>query len=167
MNTGALPDTMYFGSAKQIKELRNRVFLTPHIGIASLFIINTGDLFPKGYICKCNISYRQWTYSNDLLAEPLKTVNALHNIVAFEKETFSGQSSGYIHVVDISKVKDRLSLFDTNDPDREVIYYGEEPLMIMKRIPHTVRWDFTFNRDDVKRFGMGTAEKVIGRRRKI
>ena len=34
-----LPDIMYFGSSKQITELKIRVFLTPHKGLASLFII--------------------------------------------------------------------------------------------------------------------------------
>ena len=158
-----LPDIMYFGSSKQITELKNRVFLTPHIGIASLFIIDTDDFFrtfPKGYKTSCNISYHQWDYSNDLLEEPLDMVNASHNIVVFENEASKGQSSGYIHVVDISNVKDKLSLFDTNNPDREVIYNGNQPLTIIKCFPHTVNWDFSFSHDNVKRHGVGTAEKI-------
>ena len=155
-----LPDKMYFGSSKKIIELRGRVFLTPHIGLATLFIIDDKDLFPVGYKTSCNLSYQQWNYSNDLLAEPLKMVNVRHNIMAFEDEIFKGQSSGYIHVVDISKVKDKMSLFVTNDPDREVIYNSEEVLSIIEIIPHTVSWDFTFNPDDVKQFGVGTAEKL-------
>jgi hypothetical protein len=87
-------------------------------------------------------------------------VNVLHNIVEFEGETFMGQSSGYIHVVDISKVKGKLSLFDTNDPDREVIYNGEEPLIIIECIPCTVEWDFSFCQDVVKKHGIGTAKKI-------
>ena len=158
LNHNELPDTMYFGSSKQILELKNKVFLTPHIGIASLFIID--GLFPKGYNINCNIGYRQWSSPNDLLAEPLKMVNVLHNIVAFENETFEGKSSGYIHVVDISNVKDKLSLFVTNDPDREVIYNGEDPLTIIKIIPHTVQWDFNFSQDEVERHGVGTVEKI-------
>jgi len=90
----------------------------------------------------------------------LKKVNVTHNIPDFENETFEGQSSGYIHVINISKVKDKLSLFVTNNPDREVIYNGEEPLIIVKYIPHTVQWDFNFSQDDVKQFGIGTAEKI-------
>jgi hypothetical protein len=160
LNYNELPDIMYFGSSKQITELKNKVFLTPHMGIASLFIIDDNDLFPKGYKINCNLGYRQWSYPNDLLAEPLKTVNVLHNIVAFENETFEGQSSGYIHVVEISDVKDKLSLFVTNDPNREVIYNGDEPLNIIKIIPHVVQWNLNFNQDDVKEFGIGTAEKV-------
>lgn len=50
-----LPNIMYFGASKQFHELNGRVFLTPYIGIASLFIINIPDLFPKGYQIKCNI----------------------------------------------------------------------------------------------------------------
>ena len=159
LNYNELPDIMYFGSSKQFNELKNRVFLTPHIGIASLFIIGD-ELFPEGYAINCNIGYRQWSWSNDLLTEPLQTVNVTHNISAFENETFKGQSSGYIHVVNISNVKDRLSLFVTNDPNREVIYNGEEPLTIIKCIPHSLKWDFSFCQENLKEHGVGTAEKI-------
>jgi len=156
-----LPDIMYFGASKQINELKGRVFLTPYIGIASLFIINTSDLFPKGYRIKCNIGYRQWTYPNDQLLEPLQKVNATHNIIDLKSEVFTGTSSGYIHVIDVSNVKDKLSLFDTNDPDREVVYYGEQPLTIIKYISHTVQWDFSFSQTNAEKYGIGTAEKII------
>ena len=160
----SLPNTMYFGAAKQMNELKGNVFLTPHIGIASLFIIDTDDLFaqlPRGYDYKCNISYRQWFNSNDFLTEPLKVVNAFHNIVELEDEIYEGYSCGYIHEVDISDVKDKLSLFVTNDPDREVIYNGEEPLVIKKCIPHTVMWDFSFSKEDIDRHGVGIVKKLL------
>jgi hypothetical protein len=160
LNQKELPNIMYFGSSKKIGELKNKVFLTPLIGIASLFVICDNDLFPKGYNVNCNLGYQQWSFSNNLLTEPLKIVNVLHNIVAFENETFEGQSSGYIHVIDINNVKDKLSLFVTNDPDREVIYNGEEPLTIIKIIPHTVQWNFSFNENEVNSHGVGTAEKI-------
>jgi len=162
MNHDDLPDIMYFGAANQISELKGQVFLTPHIGIASLFIIDTDDLFRefKGYEISCNLSYRQWSYPNDLLDEPLKKVNVGHNIVDFENRTCSGMSSGYIHVVDVSKVKDKLTLFTTNDPDRELIYSGDEPLPIIQYIPHTLEWDFCFCAEDVKIHGTGTARKL-------
>ncbi|MCL2014916.1 MAG: hypothetical protein FWG68_01550 [Defluviitaleaceae bacterium] len=161
MNFNELPNIMYFGASKQIIELKGSVFLTPHIGIASLFIIDIDNgLFPVGYETNCNIGYRQWNWSNDLLAEPLKIVNVTHNIPTLEDKSFKGLSSGYIHVVDISNVKDKLSLFATNDPDREVIYNGEEPLTIIKFIPHTLNWDFNFCQEDLKRHGVGTAKKI-------
>lgn len=151
---------MYFGASKKFPELKGRVFLTPHIGIASLFLINTSDLFPRGYRTRCNIGYMQWNYSNDLLQEPLRMVNVTHNIADFKNKTFTGISSGYIHAIDISNVKDKLSLFDTNDPDREVIYNGEQPLTIIKYIPHTVYWDFNFSQENVEKYGIGLAEKL-------
>lgn len=160
LNYNVLPDIMYFGASKQIIELKNKVFLTPHIGIASLFIINVDDLFPKGYEINCNLGYRQWSYSNDLLTEPLKKVNVIHNIMDFENKIFEGQSNGYIHVIDISKVKDKLSLFVTNDPDREIIYNGKESLTVVKCIPHNVKWDFSFSQDEVEKHGMGIAKKI-------
>ena len=158
LNYNDLPNTMYFGSSKQIPELKNKVFLTPHKGIASLFIID--DIFPKDYKINCNIGYRQWDYSNDLLTEPLKTINVIHNIEAFKNEIFTGKSSGYIYTIDISKVKDKISLFDTNDSDREVIYNDAEPLIIINCNPCTVQWDFRFSQDVVEKYGVGTAEKI-------
>ena len=163
LDQNTLPDIMYFGASKQIPVLKNKVFLTPHIGLASLFIIDKHDLcetFPKGYKTICNFSYKQWGFSTDLLAEPLQMANVYHNIVAFENEYAKGQSSGYIHVIDVSNVKHKLSLFVTNDPDRELVYNGDEPLTIIKIIPHTVKWDFSFSQEDVERHGVGTAEKI-------
>lgn len=87
------------------------------------------------------------------------TYNVIHNIADFKHKTFTGISSGYIHVIDISNVKDKLSPFD-NNPDREVIYTGEQPLTIIKYIPHTVQWDFNFSHEEVEKHGIGLAEKL-------
>jgi len=38
INYENLPDIMYFGASKQIRELKGKIFLIPHIGIASCFI---------------------------------------------------------------------------------------------------------------------------------
>ena len=163
MNHERLPDIMYFGASKQISELKGEVFLTPHIGIASCFVIDVDDLFgqfPKGYDYKCNISYRQWDYPNEELQEPLGVVNVTHNIEELEGEVFEGESRGYIHVVDISSVKDKLSLFTTNNQDREVIYRGDEPLIVIECIPCVVKWDFGFSKADVEIHGVGIIKRV-------
>ncbi len=156
-----IPDTLYFASSKKISELKDQVFLTPHIGIASLFIIDTNDLFPKGYEINCNLGYRQWDYPNNLLSEPLKHINVLHNIVSFKNKVFKGYSSGYIYEIDVNQVKENLSLFISNNSDREVIYNGDNALNIIQCIPHTVQWDFTFSEYEVNKHGIGTAEKNI------
>ena len=87
-------------------------------------------------------------------------VNVLHNMVEFQHRTFEGESSGYVHMVDISAVKDQLSLFDTDDPDREVIYHGETPLSIIWCIPHTLQWDFSFDQDEVVKHGAGVVCQI-------
>jgi len=152
-----LPDIMYFGAPQRIKELKNRVFLTPHIGIASLFIIDKNKVqqFTNEY--NFNIGYRQWTFSNDQLKAPLNEVNMLHNIPKFENKVFAGEASGYIYEVDIRDVKNKLSLFVTNDPNREVIYNGQESFPIVRCIPHNLWWDFKFDLEEVKKHGV--AEK--------
>jgi len=160
MILGTLPDTMYFGASKRVDVLKGKVFLTPHIGIASLFIVDEDDLFaqlPKGYDYMCNLSYRQWNLPNEALASPLKTLNVLHNIAELDGQIYTGQSGGYIHVVDISDkgAKDKLSLFTSDNPDREMIYSGDASLPILECIPHTCQWDFAFCRDNAKEHGFG------------
>lgn len=160
LNYEKLPNIMYFGTSKKIEILKDKVFLTPYIGIASLFIINDNDIFPKGYKTKCNLTYKQWNYPNELLKYPQKTVNINHNIPLFKNEIYKGTANGFIYKINIEDIKDKLSLFVTNNPDREVIYNGENPLKIIEIIPHTLEWDFSFNEINVQKYGMGTAEKV-------
>ena len=87
-------------------------------------------------------------------------VNARHNIIAFEHVIFKGCSSGFIYNADITKIKNKLPLFETKDPDREVVYYGDEPLTILACTPCTVQWDFCFSPDDVKKCGIGIVTKM-------
>lgn len=53
-----------------------------------------------------------------------------------------------------------MSLFVTNDPDREVIYMGEKPLNIISCISHTIEWTLNFSQAEVEKNGVGTAEKL-------
>lgn len=146
--------TMYFASPNEIKELKGRVFLTPHIGIASLFIINKEELPAESRGYSFNIGYRQWSFPNEKLQQALSTVNMIHNIRELSKQVLTGQSKGYIYKIDVNDIKDELSLFVTNDPDREVIYNGEKPLKIMDCITHTLDWDFTFDQEEENKYGL-------------
>ena len=87
-----------------------------------------------------------------------ETVNATHNIEAFKGEPSQGKPKGCIHVVDVSNVKDRLPLFTSNNPGREVIYNGEKPPPILEIIPHALFWDFKFCRENTEKYGFGAAE---------
>jgi len=133
-----IPDIMYFGSDKRVSDLRGRVFLSPHIGIASMFIIPKGSIKSlKGY--SYNKEYEEWNYPNSKLQQPLSSVNIRHNVPNIKKEE-TGESSGYIYKINVSKVKDKLRPFVTNNMDREVIYEASEPLEIIEVIPHRLKW---------------------------
>lgn len=158
-----LPDILYFASPRKQKTLKGKVFLTPYLGIASIFIIDRRkvmDAYFKeqlGYVPKkssYNLGYSEWEYHNSRLQKPLTMVNIKHNIPDVTG-IGNGVAQGYIHVVDISSVKDKLHTFVTNDPDREVIYEGKDPLLITNIIPHEVQYRISFDITEVERFGKG------------
>ena len=162
-----LPDIMYYSSRNPHDELignNGKLFLSPYIGISSIFMIDNMENMAKyikdktGSLPKSmsfNTSYDEWNLDNESLNEPLKMVHINHNIPTLKDDVFTGVSSGYIHVVDISSIKDQLSLFITNDPDREVIYTGNEPLKPIKIIPHTLNWEMRFSKENLIKHGPG------------
>lgn len=143
MHTTSLPDTLYFASDQLLDEIRGRTFLTPYMGIASNFIARHKDV-PATLGYNVNFSYPSWAWDDSELSEPLNEVEIWHNIKGVEPET--GIKSGYIYAIDASGIKDKLSLFEhTNDPNRELIYDSDQPLVIKKVIPHTVNWRASYN----------------------
>ena len=147
-----VPNILYFGSPKKLKELKGQVFLSPYIGIASMFTINKKDI-KSIYGYSCNLDYLEWNNKDKDLLKPLKFVHITHNIKEVTKKE-NGVSSGYIYKIDITNFKDKLSLFyATKDPNREVIYKGKEPLPILKIIPIKVKWNCEFSKENAKQFG--------------
>lgn len=160
----SFPNIMYFSSPSKITELKGRVFLSPHIAISSLFIVDRFDIL-KQYAAKvlgndiygmdCNIGYDEWDLPKDKLNNPVNMVHMKHNIrdiIGVE----TGSSSGYIYSVDVSNVKDKLSSYNGSDIEKEVVYNGTKPLNIIKEIKHTVKWSLKFSEDEVKRHGEGS-----------
>lgn len=164
-----LPDKLYFSSSVKMDKLTGRVFLTPHIGIASLFIVNLKPVM-RDYFAKYadheltkfnyNSGYEEWNWDNDKLQKPLDMIHINHNVPEYT-QVETGSSSGFIHVVDISSVKDQLKTFVTNNPDREVIYEGNETLPIIEVIPHTVNWEINYNESNTIEHGKGFVESYI------
>lgn len=152
-----LPDKVYHGSPNRIFEIKEGSFLTPHIGIASIFIVDKKDLshYTRS-IPSYNIGYEQWDWNDEQLQSPLEYLNITHNIQKLDK-TYYGKSSGFIYEIDISKVKDKFKTFVTNDENREIIYTGKEPLKISKAIKHSIKWDFKFSQKDADVFGIAEA----------
>lgn len=148
-----IPDIMYFGSNKEIDTLKNEVFLTPFIGVASMFIVDIKDIKMLRH-SDCNIGYEEWNYSDEKLKAPLKEVHINHNIKEITNVE-KGISKGFIYKINISKVKDKLSLFVTNDPYRELIYNDSKALNIIEVISHEIEWTCSFSQENANCHGYG------------
>jgi len=168
-NDSPYPDIMYFTSPRKFDKLNKKVFLTPYIGLSSIFCIERGRMLSAcEYAATKSVSADWWKYRNinleydawcwpvDELQEPLKSVNVTHNNAEWKsiQHPISGSSFGYIHKVDVSKFKDKLIQFeDAPFPDRECIYIGEEPLPILEIIPHRIRWSIEYDMENEERHG--------------
>lgn len=149
-----LPDILYFASPTRIEKLHGRIFLTPHLGIAALFVISTSDMKSiRGY--GCNIGYKEWQCSDDDLQAPLNYVHVTHNIKEVAGVEY-GAATGYIYSVDATRIKDGLSTFVTNDPNREVIYDEAENLEVIREMKHSLQWELTFDQANADMHGYAT-----------
>lgn len=163
------PDIMYFASPNKLQKLNKKVFLTPYIGLASIFCIEKGVMFEKiekaatktntwdwWKYRNINIEYDEWTESVDKLQKPLDHVNCTHNFSEWAVgHPIEGSSFGYIYKIDVSKVKDKLHKFEKSPtPDnREYIYIGDEPLSIIEIIPHKIHWSISYDPENEERHG--------------
>lgn len=165
-----LPKYMYFASRNKHTTVQNeKVFLTPYPGIASIFIIDTSKAIAEQYKkthgkyperLSCNTSYKEWEeLESEDLCRPLKHVHVTHNIPSLT-ETIKGRSKGFIHVIDITKIRDQLKLFSSKDPDREVYYDGGLPLKPVKIIEHSLSWEMNYSESNMKHHGEGILERA-------
>ena len=159
----SIPDVMYFSSPADMKtgylsaEITGQVFMSPWIGISSLFIIDrfreAGAWFQKILSehnlkllsSNYNIDYDEWWISDSLLGVPLKEAHLRHNIEAFAHvPPLRSVSSGYIYKLDVSGIKEELKLYVTEDADRELVYSGKEKIPVVEKIPHTIQWELSY-----------------------
>lgn len=158
-----IPDIMYFSSPQDIDteylsaDITGQVFMSPWIGISSLFIIDrfrdAGAYFRKILSehnlqllsSHYNIDYDEWLLSDALLDRPLKEAHLRHNIEAFQHvPPLRSVSSGYIYKLDVSGIKEELELYVTEDADRELVYTGKERIPVIEKIPHTIQWELSY-----------------------
>lgn len=122
------PNIMYFGSAKKLDQLDTPAFLAPYKGIAQLFTIR------KDNIKKCQsmiLKYREWEdLKDERVKKILDLVHIYHN--NSEAKKVNGEAVGYIHHIDVSKIKDQLIEVDGSTTEREVLYIGSESLPVVK-----------------------------------
>lgn len=120
-----------------------------------MFIVDKKDLIlPKYRKCSFNIGYKEWEYPDSKLKNVLNEVHITHNIKSINSIE-RGKSSGYIYTIDVSKIKNKLSLFITEDQNREVIYNGDESLKIIKVEPHSIEWTFEYDQNNADKHGYG------------
>ena len=98
-----LSNILYFGSNLKLMELKGKVFLTPYICIASLFI---ASYYVKSILRykhnSFSLKYKEWDLSNEQLINPLPNTTIYHNIESLSK--FYGTATGFIYFIDITKV---------------------------------------------------------------
>lgn len=137
-------DIMYFGSNidfgnESIKLDHNELFLTPYIGLASIFITDRKEYFkplPKNRPHNTNIGYDEWGLSPSELQKPLKEVHVslddIPNVTPFEFDY-----TGYIYAIDVSQYKNNLYQKDWMTSDREFILKDINPVPIKEKIKWT------------------------------
>ena len=137
-------DIMYFGSNidfgnESIKLDHNELFLTPYIGLASIFITDRKEYFkplPKDRPHNTNIGYDEWGLSPAELQKPLKEVHVslddIPNVTPFEFDY-----TGYIYAIDVSQYKNNLYQKDWMTSDREFILKDINPVPIKEKIKWT------------------------------
>jgi hypothetical protein len=150
-----LPNIMYFGTSLLLPELKGKIYLTPYMGIASLFI-HDRKLF-KEY--SSTRGYIEWNWSNDKLQNPLNSIHIIHNVKEYQ-HTMSGRVKGYIYKIDVTDIKEKLNLVPyTKDPDREVTYDENQLVKIIDIVPHTIKWYANFSQEYADNFGYGSLRK--------
>lgn len=171
VDTNSLPDKLYFSSPNELTgktisaKLPRGLFLSPFIGISSMFIIDRheemhnymNDILRKNNreltYTNYNIEYGEWNIDSKLLQKPLNRVHLFHNIPEF-KEIRTGSSTGYIYAINVSSVKNELQSYVTNDINKEVIYRGSSKLPIIGKMEHTIDWEISYKKQDtIGKFG--------------
>lgn len=133
-------NTVYVGSDKDfgedfIKMKKDALFVTPYIGIASIFTTDR-SLYKIPKNRSLNIGYDEWAAKD--LNKPFKEIHVRLE-GAPEIKPFSFKATGYIYEIDISNLKDNLYRKDWMDGKREALICKVDKVKISKRI----KWEHT------------------------
>lgn len=116
-------DFVYFGSPIKHEgsiEINRPLFVTPYLGIASIFIDRRNRKalgIPPGSAC---FHYDEWGLPFEELMKPLDTVHMTVEGIPNIPE-HSVTLTGYIHRIDVRKLKEQCSFFNHDDSH---IYLG-------------------------------------------
>lgn len=137
-------DKVYFGSprkyARGIKTDRP-LFVTPFMGIASIFIygdLNIQNKVPHG---SYNLEYEEWVSSSEEeMSKPFKEVHVYVEGYP-ELEPYVIENTGYIHTVDVSKYKNDFYRYGWMSKKIEYLIDTEESFVDVESVQEvTVRY---------------------------
>ena len=138
-------DKLYFGSPKKYGnciELNGPLFVSPYIGIASIFVWKDMDIqnhVPKG---SYNLEYEEWMHaSEEELNKPFKDVHVYVEGYP-ELEPYEIENTGYIHVIDGHEYGDKLCRYKWMAEDMEYLIddTAQNEVHVSKVIECTVRY---------------------------
>ena len=138
-------DKLYFGSPKKYGnciELNGPLFVSPYIGIASIFVWRDMDIqnhVPKG---SYNLQYEEWMHaSEEELNKPFKDVHVYVEGYP-ELEPYEIENTGYIHVIDGHEYGDKLCRYKWMAEDLEYLIddTAQNEVHVSKVIKCTVRY---------------------------
>ena len=139
-------DKLYFGSPKKYGnciELNGPLFVSPYIGIASIFTWRDMDIqnhVPKG---SYNLQYEEWMHaSEEELNKPFKDVHVYVEGYP-ELEPYEIENTGYIHVIDGHDYGDKLCRYKWMAEDLEYLIddtAAQNEVHVTKVIECTVRY---------------------------
>ena len=139
-------DKLYFGSPKKYGtciELNGPLFVSPYMGIASIFVWRDLEIqkhVPKG---SYNLQYDEWMHaSEDELNKPFKDVHVYVEGYP-ELEPYEIENTGYIHVIDGHEYGDKLCRYKWMAEDLEYLIddtAAQNEVHVTKVIECTVRY---------------------------
>lgn len=139
-------DKLYFGSPKKYGnciELNGPLFVSPYIGIASIFVWRDMEIqkhVPKG---SYNLQYEEWMHaSEEELNKPFKDVHVYVEGYP-ELEPYEIENTGYIHVIDGHEYGDKLCRYKWMADDLEYLIddtSAQNEVHVTKVIECTVRY---------------------------
>lgn len=148
---------VFFGSPNKIEspmKVNGPLFITPYIGIASIFAVRPDDLdkygVPKGV--KINRAYKEWYHTpeheDELMSEPLKELHVILQGAPDIKE-ITEKRNGYIYMIDMTEeLKNKLYRSSNMDRKYEYVFEDLNSVEFSKEIPCEI--DVTISGGEIK-----------------
>lgn len=144
-------DTIYFGSSykisknKTFKPKSKMLFVSPYIGIASLFVVNHelySDNSPEGFEITNIDRHEYHTPINKLKSQD--KFEYIHATVRGGGHSAPGSISfnppkGYIYSIDVSKYKDKIYCYPQHEKEGKMFLICDDNIRFDDRLEHTVK----------------------------